>query len=154
MDILLCHRYSNPPQSRLVTFFIAIYWVCMHDTSGITRVAVSVIAAISILLVAVILCNSDWKSQPSIYSIATKMKKMNGMVKRVPATTATRLRTLSRTLSESARWTLKSMPRVPRRRTTRTLVSDPATIMEEGAMHLELRETMPSSPPSVPDAQR
>ncbi|KAM5530241.1 hypothetical protein V8D89_016093 [Ganoderma adspersum] len=123
----------------LVTFFIAIYWVCMHDTSGITRIAVSVIAAISILLIAVILCNSDWKSQPSINSIATKMNQMNGMVKRVPGNAVTRLKTLSKGLSKSAPSTLMSVPRVSRRRTTRSLGSDPTTIMEEGDMDFKLR---------------
>ncbi|PIL23469.1 hypothetical protein GSI_14780 [Ganoderma sinense ZZ0214-1] len=125
----------------LVTFFIAIYWVCMHDTSGITRIAVSIIAAISILLVAVILRNSDWKSQPSIYSIAIKVQKMHGMVKRAPATAATRWKMLSRTLSESGLSKFMSVPRrMPsrrrRRRTTQLLGSEHTTIAEEGEIDL------------------
>ena len=128
---------SNPLRFRLVTFFIAIYWVCMHDTSGITRIAVSIIAAISILLLSVILYNSDWKSQPSINAIAVKMQKMNGMVKRVPVAAAARLKKVSRTLSEPVRrWTPKSMPRISRRWTMRSFGSRTALIIEEGEIGL------------------
>ena len=80
-----------------------MYWVCMYETSGITRIAVSAVAAVSILLLALILCNSDWKSQPGIYSLATKMQNMHGMVKRAPVTVSTRFRKFSRSLSMTAR---------------------------------------------------
>ena len=100
-----------------------MYWVCMHQTSGITRIAVSIIAAISIVLLAVILYNSDWKSQPSINSIALKMQKMNGLVKRAPTKVGKRLKTLSRSLSMSARRT--TLAYLPRRRKTRYPSSDP-----------------------------
>ncbi|PIL23470.1 hypothetical protein GSI_14781 [Ganoderma sinense ZZ0214-1] len=113
----------------LVTFFIALYWVCMHHTSGITRIAVNIIAAVSILLLAVVLYNSDWKSQPSINSIATKMQKMQGMVKRAPTSVGKRLKTLSRSLTQSARTTLAY---VPRRRKTRYPGSGSLTMLEEG----------------------
>ena len=111
----------------LVTFFIAIFWVCAHHTSGVTRISVSIVAVISIVLLVVLLCNSDWKSQPGINSIATKMKTMQGLVKRAPVTVATRLRSFSRSFSQRAR----SLSYTPRRRKTRFAGSDPTSYRSE-----------------------
>ena len=96
---------------RLVTFFMAMYWVCMHQTSGITRAAVSTVAAISTLLLAVILYNSDWRSPPSIHALARKLKRIRRMVSRAPEEIWMRWKTIPRSSTlafESVPWLKKT----------------------------------------------
>ena len=104
-------RHMHVFTFRLVTVFMAMYLVCMHQTSGITRAAVSTVAAISTLLLAVILYNSDWRSPPSIHALARKLKRIRRMVSRAPEEIWMRWKTIPRSSTlafESVPWLKKT----------------------------------------------
>ena len=96
----LDHRISDNFH-RLLTFFIAILWECVHGTSAATQITSSVVAGVSALLFVTIMSNSDWESLPRIHSLASKMERMEGLAVRAGVSVATRLRSFSRSISQT-----------------------------------------------------
>ena len=79
----------------MLTFLIAILWVCLWGTSLVTRVAIWVVIGIGVLLIGWIVQNGDWQTQQSISTLSAKMKRMHKLAKKAPVRMVTGFRTLS-----------------------------------------------------------
>ncbi|TBU38616.1 hypothetical protein BD309DRAFT_873994 [Dichomitus squalens] len=109
----------------LLTFLIAIIWVCLWGTSVATRISVCVVIGIGAFLIAWIVRNGDWQAQQSVSTLSAKMKRMHKLVKKVPRRMATGLRTLSSRAMIMTRWSL-AKPLSARRSRWSGPVSDPS----------------------------
>ncbi|EJF57939.1 hypothetical protein DICSQDRAFT_163164 [Dichomitus squalens LYAD-421 SS1] len=65
----------------LLFFFIAIAWVCFHNTTIITRVVIAVTTAVSTILVAGIIHNGDWQPEQDNTSLSATMTRMKKLIK-------------------------------------------------------------------------
>ncbi|KAI1786725.1 hypothetical protein LXA43DRAFT_975618 [Ganoderma leucocontextum] len=82
----------------LLTFCIAISWVCFHGTNPSTRV----ISAITLLIIAIplfgIIHNREWQPEQSVNSLAGNIARMKKLVKEARRRSFQRWTTLSGTL--------------------------------------------------------
>ena len=74
-------KLISHPSFRLLFFFIAIAWVCFHNTTTITRVVIAVTTVVSALLVAKIIHNGDWRPEQSVDTLSASMARMKTLVK-------------------------------------------------------------------------
>ncbi|TBU38611.1 hypothetical protein BD309DRAFT_874008 [Dichomitus squalens] len=79
----------------VLTFLVAIIWLCLWGTSLATRVAVCVVIGVCTLLIAWIVHNGEWQAQQGISTLSAKMRRMHKLVKKAPVRMATSFRTLS-----------------------------------------------------------
>ena len=93
-NIQLSSAYGGFP-SRVLTFLIALLWVCLQGTSAATRVAVCIVLGICALLIAWVISKADWQAQWSVSMLSAKMKQMEGLVKKAPIKMVTSFRTMS-----------------------------------------------------------
>ena len=71
-------------RNRLVSFAIAILWLCLHEASGARVIAVCVVAGISVLLLIAIIFNGGWKSRFTFSTspLARGVRRLCRLVKR------------------------------------------------------------------------
>ncbi|KAM5534004.1 hypothetical protein V8D89_012324 [Ganoderma adspersum] len=75
----------------LVSLATAMFCMSLQETSGATRIAVCIVAGISmILLLVTIVCNGEWKARFSTSPLATGVKQVRRLVKRASVMVATR----------------------------------------------------------------
>lgn len=89
-------QYAN--LFRLLTFFIAISWVCFHATGVITRVITSITMLVIVVLLSGIISNRECQSERDVNSLASSMERMRKLVKGARRHSARHWRTFSQTL--------------------------------------------------------
>ncbi|KAI0720680.1 hypothetical protein C8T65DRAFT_735633 [Cerioporus squamosus] len=82
----------------LLTFFLAIGWVCFNDTSVITRCMVGITVVISALMLGGIIQNGNWHIQPPVEVFKERMDRTKALVKgakRMPRKLSKKIRRFS-----------------------------------------------------------